>query len=154
MSVGNNLQAMGAIKISKNLQHIYTPKTLFICNDINVAANTSGNACLQELYICGNNLQATDGEAIAKALHGICTLTKIHFASNSVSDEATYDIATVIYHNTKLKEIKISGSELPIAGTIKIMKALQRIYTLKKLYLNNNNITTKVAHDIAAVIFL
>ena len=32
------------------------------------------------------------------------------------------------------------------------MKASQRIYTLKKLYLNNNNITEEAADDIATVI--
>ena len=153
---GNNLQSIGAIKIGKNLQHIYTPKTLFICNNNNnivaddVATTISGNVCLQELYVCSNNLQTAG--TIVTVLQNICTLTKLHFGNNIISDQTANDIAALVSHNTKLNVIEISGSKLQTTGTIEIMKALQEIYTLKKLYLNNDNITEEAADDIATVI--
>ena len=135
---GNNLQAIGAIKIGKNLQHIYTPKILFICNNNNIVADDiattiSGNVCLQELYVCRNNLQTAG--TIVKALQNICTLTKLHFGNNIISDQAANDIAALVSHNTKLNVIEISGSKLQTTGTIKIMKALQGVYTLKSFIL-------------------
>ena len=154
---GNNLQAIGAMKIDKNLWRICTPKTLFVCDNINiaakdVAANISGNAFLQELYICKNDLQSTGGKGIIKALQYICSLRKIHFGNNNICDKAANDIAAVISRNNQLEEIEVSGSKLHLSSTIKIMKALQRIHTLKKLYLNNNNITVEAADIIATVI--
>ena len=151
---GNNLQAIGATKIAKSLQHIYTPKTLFICNNNivadDVATTISGNVCLLELYVCRNNLQIAG--TIVKALQNICTLTKLHFGNNIISDQTAYDIAALVSRNTKLNVIEISGSKLQTTGIIKIMKALQGIYTLKKLYLNNDNITEEAADNIATVI--
>ena len=154
---GNNLQAMGAMKIGEKLRHIYAPKTLFICDNSSIAADDvtaviSDNACLQELYICGNDLQTTDAKAIIKALQDICTLTKIHFGNNNISDKTANDIAAIVYCNTKLKVIEVSGNKLQTTGVINIMKGLQGIYTLEKLYLNNNNITVEAAEYIAAVI--
>ena len=151
---GNNLQAIGATKIAKSLQHIYTPKTLFICNNNivadDVATTISGNVCLLELYVCRNNLQTAG--TIVKALQNICTLTKLHFGNNIISDQTAYDIAALVSRNTKLNVIEISGSKLQTTDIIKIMKALQGIYTLKKLYLNNDNITEEAADNIATVI--
>ena len=152
---GNSLQATGAMKIAKVLKHICTPKTLFISNNNNteadkVATFVSGNLCLQELYICRNNLQTTG--IIIKALQGIYTLTKLHFGNNDISDKTENDIAAIVSCNTKLQVIEVSGSKLQTAGAIKIMKASQRISTLKKLYLNNNDITEEAADDIATAI--
>ena len=148
---GNNLQALGAMRIAKYLKHIYTPKTLFIRAD-KVTASVSGNSCLQELYVFRTNFQRTGAKAIIKALQGICTLTKIFFANNNISNETANDIATIVSNNTKLKVIEITESKLQTLGTIKIMKALQKNYTLKRLYLNDNNITHEAADDIARAV--
>ena len=142
------------MRIAKCLKHICTPKTLFISdNNIieedEISAFVSGNSCLQELYIFRTNFQTSGGKAAIKVLQDICTLTKIQFANNNISDEAANDIATIVSNNTKLKVIEISGSKLQTSGTIKIMKALQKSYTLKRLYLNDNNITEEAADDIA-----
>ena len=151
---GNNLQAMGGMKIVENLWHICTPKTLFIDNNKiaadDVAAVISGNSCLQELYICRNDLQTTS--SIIQALQDISTLTNLLFNNNDISNEAVSDIAVVISRNTKLKAIEISFSKLKATDAIKIMKALQGIHTLQRLYLNNNNITKEAAGYIATAI--
>ena len=154
---GNNFKAMGAMKIGENLQHIYTPKTLIISNNSNVAAHDvdaviSDNACLQELYICRNNLQTPGAKAIIKFVQGNDTLTKLHFAYINISDATANDIAIIISCNIRLKELELSRNKLQTTSAIKIMKALQEIYTLEKLYFNNNDITDKAADDIAAAI--
>ena len=151
---GNNLQAPGAMRIAKYLEHICTPKTLFVGgNEVDkIAASVYGNSCLQELYVFRTDFQTTGAKANIKTLQGICTLTKILFANNNVSDEAVNDIATIVSNNTKLKVIEISGSKLQTSGTIKIMKALENNYTLKRLYLNDNNITEEAANDIVSAV--
>ena len=88
-------------------------------------------------------------KAIIKVLQDICTLIKIHFANNNISDEMANDIATIVSNNTKLKVIEISGSKLRTSGTISIMEAMQKNCTLKGLYLNNNKITEDAADHIA-----
>ena len=151
---GNNLQAIGAIKIGKNLQHIYTPKTLFICNNNivadDVATTISGNVCLLELYVCRNNLRTAG--TIVKALQNICTLTKLHFGNNIISNQTANGIAALVSRNTKLNVIEISGSKLKTTATIKIMKALQGIYTLKSFILIMT-ISLKKQHMILQLLF-
>ena len=150
---GNGFQAMSTTKIAKNLQHICTPKTLLISDNNSigadkVAAFVSDDSCVQELCIFITDLQATSAK-ITETLRGICTL--IRYGNNDTSDEAASDIGVIVSSNANLKEIEISGGKLQTTGAIKIMKALQGIYTLKKLYLDNC-ITDEAADDIATVI--
>ena len=67
-------------------------------------------------------------KAIIKALQDICTVTKIVFANNTISDEMAINIAIIVSNNTKLKVIEISGSKLQTSGTIKIMRASQKVH--------------------------
>ena len=86
-------------------------------------------------------------------MQGIVTLKKLYINGNSISDEAAYGIASVIYSNTQLQEFDVSKNTFQVPGTMTIATALQSVSTLTKLYINNNNITSKSADDIAAVIF-
>ena len=62
------------------------------------------------------------------------------------------DIAAVIHSNTQLQEFDVSKNTFQVLGTTRIATALQSVSTLTKLYINNNNITSESADDIAAVI--
>ena len=55
----NNLQAPGAMRISKYLRHVCTPKTLFISDNVaaEFVASVYNNSCLQELYVFRTNFQ-------------------------------------------------------------------------------------------------
>ena len=155
---GNNLQAMGAMKIAKYLKHICTPKTLFI-SDIRDngadkgAASVSSNSCLRELYVFRTNFQTSGAKAIIKALQGICTLTKIQFGNNNICDEAVInDIAAVISCNIHLQELNLGKNNFQTLGIMRIARSSQKISSLTKLYINDNNITHEAADDIAAAI--
>ena len=154
----NNLLTAGVKKIMNTLQGINTLRKLCLSdNNItseaadDIAAVVCCNTSLQEIDVSRNNLQTIGAIKIAKALGKISALEKLNLSNNNITGEAADDIADVIY-NTKLQEIDISENYLLTAGVQKIMKALQGINTLRKLCLGNNNITGKVANDIAAVI--
>ena len=50
--------------------------------------------------------------------------------------------------NIHLQELNLGRNNLQTSGAIKIAKALQKISTLTKLYINHNNITDDAADDI------
>ena len=154
----NNLRTIGVRKIMKALQGINTLRKLYLGNNNitdeaadDIAAAISCNTKLQEINISENNLLTIGVQKIMKALQGIDTLRKLCFDNNNITVEAADDIAAVVSHNTKLQEIDISENNLT-SGVRKIMRALQGINTLKKLYLGNNSITDEAADDIAAAI--
>ena len=157
----NNLHTASVRKIMKALQGIHTLKKLCLGNNnINdeaaddIAAVISCNTKLQEIDISENNLHTAGVIKIMKALQRICTLKKLCLGNNNINGKAADDIAAVISCNTKLQEIDISMISLDKALIKKIMKPLQGIHTLKKLYLSHNNISDEEANDIATVISL
>ena len=124
-----------------------------------IAVTISNNIYLCELNLGGNSFQASGILKIARSLQKISSLTKLYINHNNITDEAADDIATAISCNFKLQEFDITQSNLQTTqsnlqttGIVKILKALQGINTLKKLYLGNNNITGKVASDITTTI--
>ena len=157
---GNIIQTNNAIKIIKALHSVVTLTKFSLCyHDItdeaadDIAAAVSCYVHLQEFNIGKNYLQASSVIKVTKGLQKISTITKLYINSNKITDEAADDIAVAISCNNKLQDIDISENDLETTGTIKIMKALQGIHTLKVLYMNNNNITDKAADDIAAAIY-
>ena len=160
---GNNLQTTGAIKVVNALKGIYTLKELYLNNIYishevaeHIAAVISCNTCLQGFSICRNNLQAKGTISIAEALQDICTLRKLYLSNNNITDEAADYVADAIFCNTKLQEIDVGKNNFQTTGMITIIKALQKICTLKILNLSycSNNITDSVAiaYDIATAI--
>ena len=155
---GNYLKTTGATSILKTLQSISTVIKLNISMNYitqkaadDIAAVISCSTQLQELDISGNELQTTGIIKILKALQNTSTLTKLINSKNCITDKAADEIAAVISCNSQLQELDISDNNLQATGTIAILKALQHISTLTKLYIHKNNINYKAA-DIAAVI--
>ena len=154
----NCFQAAGTVIIMKALQGIFALKKLYINNNKitdeaanDIAATLSRHTQLQELDISNNCFQVAGIMIIKKALQGIFTLKKYNI-KNSSTDEAIANIIAGIYSNKHLQEIDVSRKNLQSTGAIKIAKALQNISTLKKLYINDNQITDGAAGDIAAAI--
>ena len=155
----HNLQATGAILISKILQRTSTLIKLNISkNNItykaanDIAAAISCNTQLQELDISNNDFQTTGVEIISKTLQSISTLTKLNISKNNITYKAAEDIAAAISCSTQLQELDISDNDLQTTGVKIISKSLQSISTLTKLNISKNNITYKVAEDIAVAI--
>ena len=144
-----NFQASDDAKILDALKNISTLTKLCISNYKNAIFYSDQ---LQELNISGDHFPTTD-TLLLKALKSISTVIKLRISLNCIGEEAADDIATVISCNTQLKELDISENNLlkPIYG-IKVLKGLQNISTLTKLFISKNYITNKAADDIAAVI--
>ena len=141
------------------LNNITTLNTIKIIN-FGIREETAGdladvlylNTQLQEIYLNGNNLQTVSVIKIFKGLQAVSTLQVISISNNNIINEAANDIAAVITCNTDLQELNLGGNDLRTLGTIKIAKGLQKISSLKKLFIDHNNITDEAADDIAAVI--
>ena len=117
-----------------------------------IANLISCNIQLQEFGVSKNRFQTAGIMIIVKALQNISTLKKLYINDNNILDEAADDIAAVLSCNTELQELDISNNCFRSAGIMMIVKALQNISTLKKLYINDNNILDEAADDIAAVL--
>ena len=156
---GTDLQTTGIMKIAKSLLHSCALKKLYI-NKNNITDKAANditdvikcNPHLQEFDISINNLQVPGITRIARGLQNISKLKKVYINNNNITDEAAGVIADVILCNSNLVEFDIGASNLQALGAKKIAKALQKISSLKKLYISNNNITDIVADDIVAII--
>ena len=153
---GNNLKT-SVVRIVKALKDICTLRRLCLSNSNitctvadDVAAVISCNTQMEEFDVSKNNIQAMG--AIAKSLQHICTLKKLCISNNNITHEAADDIAAVILCNIHLQELNLGCNYLQTSGTIKIAKSLQKISSLTKLFINDNNITDEAADDIAAAI--
>ena len=159
MDIGsNNFQASGIIKIAKSLQRISSLTKLYIYHNNltykaadDIAAAISCNVHLQELDISKNDFQTPGIIKIAKSLQTISLLTKLYINHNNLTYEAADDIATVITYSVHLQELDISSNDFQASSIRKIAKSLQKISSLRKLYINHNNITYEAA-DIAIAI--
>ena len=90
---------------------------------------------------------------IAKALQTISTLTNFSIHHNNITDKAADDIAAAIRCNYYLREFNMGSNDFTGFGAIRIARALQKISTLTKLYIDHNKITDEAAEDIGMAIF-
>ena len=70
--------------------------------------------------------------------------------NNNITEEAADNTAAVIHNNKRLQKLQLSCNDFKAAGTIKIVKSLQRIPSLSEFHINNSS--KEVADDIAAFI--
>ena len=146
----NNIQTLGITRIAKGLQKLSTLRKLYM-NDNNITdeaadditATISCNTQLEELDVSGNYLRTEYVIEIAVALESVVTLTKLNMSNNNITYIAANAIAVAITRNTRnthLQEFIISGNCLELLGAAMIARYLQRVSTLTKLYIANNNI--------------
>ena len=117
-----------------------------------IIANNFTPLQLQELDISDNYFQLTDVITISKAFQSISTLTKLFIRKNNITEKAAGNIAALISCNIQLQELDISDNYLQSTGVIIILKALQGISTLTKLFISKNGISKNAANKIAALI--
>ena len=83
-------------------------------------------------------------------LQNIVTLTKLCIFGSNITNKIAYNIAAVISCNIHLQELNIGNNTFQTSAILKFSRSLQNISSLKKLYINRNNITFEAVDDIAA----
>ena len=82
----------------------------------------------------------------------IKTIKKFNISHNSINDEASKNVANLLSQNISLEELYLNCVGLHSVSAIRIMEGLKGISTLRKLYINDNNITDEAANSIAVVL--
>ena len=155
----NYLTFEGFIRIFEFLKNMMHLRKLYISynntSDLDIGSTATvgfDNSKLEELDLSNNFMQTAGTVAIMRNFKQISSLKKLYINGNMITDEATDDIAAILSQSTKLEELNLSCNNLHVAGAITIFKSLRSIYSLKRLYINNNMITDKAADDIATVL--
>ncbi|XP_065900315.1 NLR family CARD domain-containing protein 3-like [Dysidea avara] len=152
---GDGIVLTKALQCISNLHRLTFKKTNITAEFADsIGTILSVNTHLQHLDLDGNDLQGSGAIAISRSLQNVSMITSLHMNDNNISEDAADDIAyTISSHScTKLQELGLSRNKLQTAGIIKIMKALQRVSTLVKLWIDNNNITEEATGSIAAAL--
>ena len=155
----NNLQAKGIMKIAKALQNISTLTMLNISkNNIteeavdDIIGIVYRNAQLQQLNIGFNRFALNDIARITVALCKGTDLRVLQIENNKISDTGMHNSAQTISLNAKLESFNGSDNNFSTGCILEIIKALQNILTLTKLYISNCNVTSEAVDSLAAVI--
>ena len=153
---GNNL-GEGMLIVAKALQHISKLKSLDLGNN-NISKEVSdelalaikANEQLEEMRLYGSSLKAS-AIVLLQSLSTISTLKLLIISDNQITEEAGEALASVVMHNTGLEELHLDGNSFG-EGLFNVMKALQSITSLRKLYLGNSDISKKVSCELAVAI--
>ena len=153
---GNDLSE-GFLIVAKALQHATLLRKLNLGN-LYISKQASGelalaiksNKQLKKLWLHNSNLKCS-AIVILHPLSTISTLKYLNINDNNITEEAGEALASVILHNTSLKQLHLSGNSLG-EGMLIVAKALQHISSLKSLDLGYNNISKEVSDELALAI--
>ena len=106
----------------------------------------SQNNKLNELDVSNNHLYSEAASKILNSLNA-STLIKFRISHNNITDEVADDIADFLCKCTNLEELDLSFNSLQDSGATKISRA--NISSLVSFNISHNNITIKVADDVA-----
>ena len=155
----NSFKTVSMIKITKSLQNVSTLTVFSIGNNKvgeqaadDIATILSHNVQLHAVYLHGNSFKTVGIIKITKSLQNVSTLIVFSIGNNEVGEEAADEVATVLSHNTNLKELYLYKNNFKTVGMIKITKALRNISTLEILNLHTNNVDEEAANDIAMIL--
>ena len=112
----------------------------------------SQNTKLKVLDISCNKLKEFGYKKLFQRIANLSKLTKLKFCGNLLTHLAADDVAAVLLHNSKLKEIDFSNNNLQAAGAITIFNAMKDMFTLIYVNISHNWITSEAADYIAAVL--
>jgi len=157
VSLGRNNLQSSAVVILQALKGISTLKSLYLYGN-NMSGKVVGdlseviknNICLEEINLGNNDLQSS-AVVILQALKGISTLKILSLYGNSMSRKVVDDLSDVIKNNICLEEIDLGRNNLQSSAVV-ILQAMKGILNLKKLFLEDNNMSEKVVDDLADVI--
>ena len=153
---GNNLMSdvidvLQALQGNSKLKILYlnnNPMTDGVAEDL--AEVIKSNPCLEELGLADNDLKSS-ADVVLQALQGVTKLKKLNLGNNNMTSEIAEDLAEVIKSNPCLEHLGLANNDLQSSADV-VLQALQGVTKLKTLNLDNNNMTSKVAEDLAGVI--
>ena len=155
----SNLEMAGIVTICKHMNNISNLTQLDFSyvgitdeSAESLASVLFQNIKLESLILHCSNMQAKDAVKVFKAMKFTSTLRKLNIAQNMVTDQAAYDLATVLSHNVQLEELNLSSNNLQANGAIKIFKSLKKSSNLLTFNISNNSIGDLAAEDLAKVL--
>ena len=155
--IGSNVVLSSTVVILQALKGVSNLKVLHWCYSemlgktaLDLADVIKNNANLEELDLCGNNLQSSAG-VILQALQGISKLKKLNVYSNNMTGKVADDLAGVVKSNTCLEALWLGDNNL-MSSTIVVIEALKQLSTLKLLDLSVNNMSQNTAVSLSEVI--
>ena len=108
------------------------------------------NISLEELHLANNGLKSF-AVGVIQALKGISTLRILDLSYNDMTAEVSEDLAYVIKTNKCLEELSLNNNILDVS-IIVVLRALQKISSLKTLNLRNIQMTEVVAKELPFII--
>ena len=142
------LQALQGVTKLKTLNLDNNNMTSEVAEDL--AAVIISNRCLEQLGL-GNNDLKSSADVVLQALQGVAKLKTLNLDNNNMTSEVAEDLAEVIIRNRCLEQLGLANNDLKSSAVV-VLQALQGVTKLKTLDLNNNNMTSEVAEDLAGVI--
>ena len=153
----NNLHSSSNV-ILEALSKLHTLTTLYLdgCNLTDIVCDKLGtilcnNSSLQQLQLKNNHFKSTGIMMVAKTLNKLSTLKLLNIRNNSITEEATDAIASIISGSSILEQLYL-GDNRTFSATGKILCSLQSISTLVILYVSNMGMTDQVVNELAAVV--
>ena len=157
LGLANNDLQSSADVVLKALQSVTKLKTLNLGNNNmtsevaeDLAEVIKSNPCLEQLGLANNDLQST-ADVVLQALQGVTKLKTLGLSNNNMTSKVAEDLAGVIKSNSCLEQLLLANNDLKSSAVV-VLQALQGVTKLKTLDLNNNNMTSEVAEDLAGVI--
>ena len=143
--------------IIKVLKHITSLRSIALgdnniskemCDELALAIQA--NKHLEEVHLYNANLKSSV-IVILESLCNILTLKILNISDNHMPPETGEALASVILHNTRLRELNLNNNNLD-EEVVKVAEALKHTASLIKLNLSNNNISKTVSHELALAI--
>ena len=109
-------------------------------------------AKLEEIDLSGNHLQKASAIEIFNGTKNFLNLGRFKVNTNSITEKVAKNIAVILSHNTKLKELDLSCKHLHKTSTIDILNGMKNIQTLKRFKFSNNSISDCAVDYLAEVL--
>ena len=127
----------------------------FNCNDF-VSLVKSLHKCknIEEFTFCKSKLNDHWGYKVLEALQNTCTIRTLRLMSNDITvsgiDSVATALAVVIINNKKLEKLTVVFNTIIMTASVKILKAVSEISSLKQLlYYNSKGSSVELAAAIA-----
>ena len=118
----NKLQVAGAVDIARN--------------------GLEGKTGLYKISIENNQIGNEGLKAISMALAGCKTMQEFYLYNNEIDDEPIEEFCALVKKSPDLFAVGLEFNRIGYKGLSFILKAMQNLHKLEKLYLNQNDINS------------